>query len=836
MRYLKRVLALLALTTMPSGLLLAAPILLKLPAATLQDGLHELSRQSGVPMEFPLEAVQGIRAPALQGNYEMDEVLRLLLADTDLTWRWDGNSIVLQRKTANAIDLPVQSIIGDGNRIDSGSSGRSTLTYEQIERQQADNIPALLQTLPGVSMGGSSKPSGQTVNIWGLGDAEDVPFSLDGAVKSGFERYQQGTVFIEPELIARIEVEKGPYSVFSGNGGFGGTVNMQTKGAGDLLSEGRHIGSMLKFGYHSNDQQKIYSGAVYGRLPDDLADGLLYVTTRDGRDMKLAGHVQLEPEYRYPKRYPFTDQKLDGLLAKGNFRPNVEQNFSLSYARSESETFSPFSAVSFVLPSWSTIQSRGGLENALRRLMADRKITDTTLSASWHYQPLDNPWLDVELKASRAKTEQTDERREGALYQITSGGKKMTTRYLDKVLELRNISRFNTEQLGHELTVGLAWHEHRRDVLMYIPNSTYQNANYNFGYFAPAFMPPGKQNTQSFYVQDALSWGDLTLTPSLRFDAVKNQGKRSLAPIYNNPLRGHDYRAQRYSGFSPRLSLFWKGSENFALFADYARTWRAPVIDEQYEVQNSANIGGSSRHLDAERIRGVRGGAVLNVQSLFSEEDWLQLRTTAFRHRIRDEIFRTRGVICPEQSRNGGALTDCNAYLPAANYRNLPPLLIKGLEVESYYDSHYLFGSLSYTWLWGKRQGAYSNPWGPNVWARDIAPPTWKAALGFKLPSWDLMLGWQGEFVRKTDRLPGDNYSGGLGTSLGDLSWNHYGNASYDNHRLFGKWQLGKLGLNDTQVNLSIDNLFNRFYRPALSGDGAYSQGRNAKISLTQFF
>ncbi|RJT66699.1 Plug domain-containing protein, partial [Escherichia coli] len=68
-------------------------------------------------------------------------------------------------------------------------------TRRDIERQQADNIPSLLQTLPGVTMGGSPKPGGQTTNIWGLGDAEDVPYTLDGAQKSGFERYQQGTVF-----------------------------------------------------------------------------------------------------------------------------------------------------------------------------------------------------------------------------------------------------------------------------------------------------------------------------------------------------------------------------------------------------------------------------------------------------------------------------------------------------------------------------------------------------------------------------------------------------------------------------------------------------------------
>ncbi|MNP62671.1 TonB-dependent heme receptor A precursor [compost metagenome] len=124
-------------------------------------------------------------------------------------------------------------------------------------------------------MGGSAKPGGQTINIWGLGDAEDVPMSVDGATKSGFERYQQGTIFIEPELIKNIEVEKGPHSVFTGNGGFGGSVNMTTKDAPDLLQEGRNSGAMLKYGYASNDHQQVYSSALFGRTDDGRMDALV---------------------------------------------------------------------------------------------------------------------------------------------------------------------------------------------------------------------------------------------------------------------------------------------------------------------------------------------------------------------------------------------------------------------------------------------------------------------------------------------------------------------------------------------------------------------------------
>ncbi|MGI0793243.1 heme receptor HxuC, partial [Pseudomonas aeruginosa] len=514
-----------------------------------------------------------------------------------------------------------------------------------------------------------------------------------------------------------------------------------------------------------------------------------------------------------------------------------EHDLGFTYLRSKSSRWTPFSASSYPTPPSQWTIDRYGYELGLTRLLAHRDTTDTTWTGKYNYHPLDNPWIDLQLSYSDARTEQLDRREDTAFYQLATGGKRMRTEYQDKVLELRNTSRFDTGALQHELTLGAALHKHKRDILMHMPGKTYETPRYNYGWLQPAFMPAGKQDTQSFYIQDAITYGSLTVTPSMRFDSVRNDGQANLAPIYDNPKLGHDYRAQTYSGWSPRLSVFWTATPNLAFFADYTETWRAPVIDEQYEVQNSSTIGGSSRDLDAERIHAIRGGSVINLPDLLVAGDSLQIRTTLFQNRIKDEIFRTRSVGCRQQSIDNGSIGgSCGDMLPLSNYRNLPGLTIKGFEIESFYDSQRLFGSLSYSWMTGKHDGAYSNPWGPNVWARDIPPPKWVAMLGLKVPEWDAKLGWQGEFVRKTDRLPSDRYSGGMGTGSGDIYWDHAANDSYDTHRLFAEWVPAKLGLKDTRIDFTVDNLFNRSYRQPLGGDLVYSQGRNAKISVTQFF
>ena len=99
---------------------------------------------------------------------------------------------------ADAVQMPAISVFGDA--ISAGTAGRSYINSADIERQQADNVASLLDTLPGVDLAGTARPSGQSLNIWGFNKVQDVKVILDGVPK-GFEKYRQGSIFIEPELI-----------------------------------------------------------------------------------------------------------------------------------------------------------------------------------------------------------------------------------------------------------------------------------------------------------------------------------------------------------------------------------------------------------------------------------------------------------------------------------------------------------------------------------------------------------------------------------------------------------------------------------------------------------
>ena len=820
----------------------AESIQLHLPAQSLASSLSDVAQQAKIQLLFDEALLRNVQAPALSGTFSPQEAINQLLNGTDFSLiQVDRTYVVRPREqgttTSNSLELGAVSVVGNGNEVDSSNVGKSTMTQTEINRYQANNIPSLLATLPGINLGGSLKPGGQTINIWGMGEAEDVQMTVDGATKSGFERYKQGTIFIEPELIKRLEVEKGPHDFRTGNGGFGGVVHMETKDAPDLLEEGKDVGAMLKYGYSSNDHQQVYSGAAYGRTEDGRADALVYYTKRDGDDMKLADNMP-NPGNVYPVnplRLPNTAQDLDAQLLKLNLHLTDEHSVGMSYSRSNNYLWVPFSAVSYPAPPSQANIDKYGFDIASRRYLANRSTIDTTWSAKYNYEPVDNPLVDLEVKYSHSNTEQTDKRGEQAFVQPTTGGRKMETGYTDDMLQIENVSLFASGPLDHVLTTGVQFRKHQRDVNMWMPGTTYEVEKYNYGHYQPNFMPAGKVDTNSFYIQDAITLANFTLTPSIRYDHVRNRGQENDAPYYNHPELGHDYSDKTYTGWSPRLSAFWKITPQTALFADFSKTWRAPVIDEQYEVQGLGNRTSSSLNLNPERITGWRAGNITTFDQIFGDNDHALIRTTLFSNKIDDEIFKATGVGCAAQTAAGSMSKDCGSA-PMPNYRNIGSVTIKGFEIESFYDATYLFGSLSYAWMTGKHQGAYTNPWGPDVWARDVPAPKWVAVLGTKIPAWDARVGWKGEFVRKTDRLPSDKYGAGPLTALGDRYWDQYPNDGYNVQGLFANWKPTQPYLKGTEVNLTVDNLFNKSYRPMLSGENAYSQGRNAKVSVTRFF
>lgn len=796
-----------------------------LPAGPLAERLNQIASEAGLILVLDPALTAQRRASPVQGRLDGQAALQMALRDSGLalertqlgTFQLKDPSRKPPKAARNEVLLPSITVVGD--RLSSDTVGRSYLSREDVASQQASNVAALLDTLPGVDLSGSARPGGQSLNIWGFNKVQDVKVIVDGAPK-GFEKYRQGSVFIEPELIKSLEVNKGPHTALYGNGGFGGVVSIETKDAKDLLRAGEQIGGLIKYSHHTNNREHDGTLALYAASEDGRFDGLAYYTQRHADDLKK------------PDGTPFRFSAMDtpSALAKLNFRPTDGQVITVSAMQSKSTGWVPFAAMGedVATPTEAEIK-KYGWEGAWQRKVLYRDQQDDTASIKWRYQPSGNPLLNLTASYAHSKTRQHDRRPDTAAQGSFLGslGNESWASYRDELAELRNESAFSTGALVHVLTVGGQLHQNRRETLMYYPSSTaLKDPSYNYGYFQPYYMPGGRQDTRAAFVQDAVSYDSLTVTAALRYDEVESEGTPNLATRYNspNPLAGHDYRTVIYRGLSPRLGLFWKTSEGSALFADLSRTWRAPTIDELYTTQyyvsasNSSNVPGTSRQLERERILASRLGAMFSGRNLLSAGDDGLLRITLFHNRVRQAINLQRGTYYfGYQS---------GMPVPAAlpNYRNLPGYHSEGLELEGFYNTPRLFASLSLAVQHGKRDGSQNNPWAEDEPISAIAPAKLISQLGLKFPAWGAAIGWQGRFVAAQHKV----------LPLGNV-YRLPPSAGYGLHGLFASWQGREGALQGLEARLTVDNLFDKTYQPYLS-EAVTGVGRNVKLSLAKFF
>ncbi|HHF6603200.1 TPA: TonB-dependent hemoglobin/transferrin/lactoferrin family receptor [Haemophilus influenzae] len=724
-------------------------------------------------------------------------------------------NVTAKQNSSNSNREELLPIIVNTNDDSNKLPGRSVLKQKNIE-QQADNAANLINILPGVNMAGGFRPGGQTLNINGMGDAEDVRVQLDGATKS-FEKYQQGSIFIEPELLRRVTVDKGNYSPQYGNGGFAGTVKFETKAARDFLQENQKIGGFLKYGNNSNNNQKTYSTALVLQNEQKNIDLLLFGSVRNAGDYKRPDNSKI--------LFSKNNQKTG--LIKVNWQISPEHLLTLSSVYGIHKGWEPFAAKRDILPKPSSGDiMRYGADIAWKRKLVYRDQKDKNYTLKYNYLPENNPWINLSTQFSYSKTTQNDTRPEKAppVFLGTLGNQSWIT-YSDLTFDINNTSTFNIKSTRHELLFGLQWLKNTRNTLMY-DKSKVKKEDYNYGYFQPYYMPSGRQYTQALYLQDQITWKNIIFSTGVRYDHINNIGQKNFAPQYNDISVGQNYSQKNYNGWSYYLGLKYDVNHYLSLFTNFSRTWRAPVIDEQYETQykqSSGPVTATSLNLEKEMINQTRVGGIITLNHLFQENDVFQFRTTYFYNRGKNEIFKTRGVNCV------GNAADTNHVCPKiiGNYRNLPGYVIQGAELEAYYQSTYLFGEITYSYVKGKRDTSPRNPWGKtSTWIAEIPPRKATTALGFNIPKYNFTAGWRAEFVRRQDRSP-------LSGDPEAKYWSLPASRGYSLHNLFLSWSPAKIkGMN---IKITVDNLFNRAYNPYL-GELASGTGRNIKFSLSQKF
>ena len=158
-----------------------------------------------------------------------------------------------------------------------GAATNLSITAEDIEQFQANDLADVFRESPSVSVGGSVGVA-QKIFIRGLEDAY-LNVTVDGAQQTSTLFHHIGRVTLDPDLLKQIDVQAGAGEATSGPGAIGGSIRFKTKDAQDLLRGDEQFGGRVKASYFSNEGTR-YSGSLYGKLSDTW--GLLgYYSTVD---------------------------------------------------------------------------------------------------------------------------------------------------------------------------------------------------------------------------------------------------------------------------------------------------------------------------------------------------------------------------------------------------------------------------------------------------------------------------------------------------------------------------------------------------------------------------
>ncbi|WP_411034107.1 TonB-dependent receptor domain-containing protein [Shinella sp. BYT-45] len=794
-------------------------IAVDLPAGNLAGALNRLASQSGLQMVFDASVAGGLTSARVSGNMTATEALERLLAGTGIRYRFIGERTVKVEVAADAASgssaaaaddgTALQAIVVKGGRVFNGDAPSvAEIDSEEIEAAQANSLPQLLRRTPGVNAGGGVRLQGQTLAIRGFARASDVRILLDGAPKN-FERYDQGTVFVDPELLKRVEILKGATSVRYGNGGFGGTVLMESKTAADMLKEGQTLGAWTKTSYQSANKQRLGSAAVYGK--SDFGgpvtyDGLASVIWRKSDNMRVGGG----------KVYDASNDRLLSFSANaGAELDGHELRASVVYGKSED--WGPPAGVRGDLGLTAYTIDRYGYELARLRALALRDMEDFSSTLKYSYLG-DSDLVNFKAMASLSSTglNMTRPTVAGFTPSATIGGQEDDVQYTDIKLEAENTSSFELGGLSHVANYGVQFVRHERDSWMYdIANRN--SAQHNYGYYASWIVPEGTQQTISAFLRDEIGLTDtFKVTPGLRFDHVRSKGVPNAAPRYNDPAAGHDYSAVSHTGLTPALSLRWEATPATTLFADWAYAMRAPVIDEIYSSQSAlTSASATSRGLKAERNNNISLGVSQQFDDVLRNGDTLVASLSAFHNHVTNPVTRRFGA------------ANLAGVKGVPFYWNTPSYRVYGLELTARYDSDTLFGDLGVSWMNGRRHGAINNIYGPDTYTQDLAPLTANVQIGYRVADHDLSFSWNGLFVARQHRTP---------ARQGGETYARRESSGYAVHGLSIDWTPQEGPLAGLEVHAAVDNLFDKYYFPYLSDGISAMPGRSFKLSVSRKF
>ncbi len=459
----------------------------------------------------------------------------------------------------------------------------SVIDASAPENQTASSATDLLRHVPGLTLDGTGRTNGQDVNLRGY-DRRGVLVLVDG-VRQGTDTGHLNSTFLDPALIKRIEIVRGPSALLYGSGAMGGVIAYDTADAKDLLQAGQTSGYRV-FGTAATGDHSLGMGAsAFGRT--DTLDGLVAWSTRDRGDIRQGGGGTAP-----------NDESINNMLAKGSWQLDQAQSLSGSlryYNNAAQEPKNP-----------QTIAADDSSNP-----MTDRSTIQRDVQLGYHIAPAGNDWLNADARIywSEARINAQNINGTGEFRQQTTQGGKVENR----------TRLFADSFASHLLTYGGEYYRQEQE-----PSG------------ATTGFPDARIDFSSGWLQDEITLRDLpvTLLGGTRYDN------------YRGSSDGYeDVDADKWSS---RAGITITPAEWLMLFGSYAQAFRAPTMGEMYNDAKHFSIGRfytnywvPNPNLRPETNETQEYGFGLRFDDLLLANDALEFKASYFDTNAKDYISTT---------------------------------------------------------------------------------------------------------------------------------------------------------------------------------------------------
>lgn len=442
----------------------------------------------------------------------------------------------------------------------------SVITQEEIRRSSARNVGELLEDIPGVRINNDGGQGMKRIKIRGE-DAFRTLVMIDGQKVSEHKSMSGSPMLIDPSMIERIEVIKGPASVLYGSDAIGGAINIITKKGGTKPIEGE-----VSVGMNTSASGKNASGSIYGGI--------------DGWKYRLSASIEDNDNLKTPKgemeNTYFTARSVSGFLSY-DFTPDATVGASLDYYDLEfgsSDVNTPGFAVD--VPKWTRFKAAafGEIKNITSSFVRLRTDIFYQKSKKDMTNTVPGVWTQGEVDTFKAMGfEEAFLNRVGVqagnAYVLQPHASNDMNQYGFSIQADWKIGDSNYLIAGYEISYddlnAHSWNTGTNVMPMMLTDKNYD----------------GYQMTNAVYASmETLLSANLTLTYGARYTWVKTD-----MDSINNKMgtktsgEGSDGKIVFNAG------VLWHGTDNLTLRASYAQGYRSPILQELYIDTSMGSTG-----------------------------------------------------------------------------------------------------------------------------------------------------------------------------------------------------------------------------------------------------